>query len=118
MSLLESVSMCIAPLEIHFPKIGAESILENITLAGGLLPEHRIVSFVRNTITFVLSETRGQNDQTYLLTNALVSLFFSDAPNHAIDFFGGRSRLVPQIIIPLSMTASYLGLESICSRTQ
>ena len=28
--------MCIAPLEIHFPKIGAESILENITLAGGL----------------------------------------------------------------------------------
>src|SRR5580704_10922740 len=89
MSLLESVAMRIAPLEIHFPKIGAECILENITLAGGLLPGHRIVSFVRNTITFVLSETRGQNDQTYLLTNALVSLFFSDAPNHAIDFFGG-----------------------------
>ena len=91
MSLLESVSMCIAPLEIHFPKIGAESILENITLAGGLLPGHRIVSFVRNTITFVLSETRGQNDQTYLLTNALVSLFFSDAPNHAIDFLEGEA---------------------------
>ena len=46
--------MCIAPLEIHFPKIGAESILEYITLAGGLLPGHRIVSFVRNTITFIL----------------------------------------------------------------
>jgi hypothetical protein len=91
MGLLESVSMCIAPLEIHFPKIGAESILEYITLAGGLLPGHRIVSFVRNTITFVLSETRGQNDQTYLLTNALVSLFFSDAPNHAIDFLEGEA---------------------------
>ena len=106
--------MCIAPLEIHFPKIGAESILENITLAGGLLPGHRIVSFVRNTITFVLSETRGQNDQTYLLT---VSLFFSDAPNHAIDFLEGEAAWFPQII-PLSITASYLGLESICSRTQ
>ena len=117
MSLLESVSMCIAPLEIHFPKIGAESILENITLAGGLLPGHRIVSFVRNTITFVLSETRGQNDQTYLLTNALVSLFFSDAPNHAIDFLEGEAAWFLKSY-HFRSPASYLGLESICSRTQ
>jgi hypothetical protein len=91
MSLLESVTMCIARLEIHFPKIGAESILEYITLAGGLLPGHRRLPFVRNTITFVLSEIRGQNVQTYLLTNTLVSLFFSDAPDHVIGLLEGEA---------------------------
>lgn len=72
-------------LELHFSKTGAESILEYITLAGGLLPGVRIWPFVRNTITCVVRETRGQHDQTYLLTKALVSLFFTDTPDLAIE---------------------------------
>jgi hypothetical protein len=86
----DSESWILQRLERYFPAAGNESLLEYITLAGGLLPGHRILPFVRNTIGSVLSETWSQHDQTYLVTKALISLFFSDSPELAIELLEGK----------------------------
>jgi hypothetical protein len=61
-----------------------------MTLAGSLLPGQRILSFVRNTITLARGEPWNNRDQTYLVTKALVSLFFSDFPELAIALLDGE----------------------------
>jgi hypothetical protein len=83
----DSESWILERLERHFTTQGAEGLLEYITLAGGLLPGQRILPFIRNTIAF--AQQWSQHDQTYLVTKALVSLFFSDAPELAIQLLEG-----------------------------
>src|SRR5271166_921813 len=71
-------------LERYFLDARVESILETITLAGGSLTGDRILPFVRNTIAFALSEPWSNQDKSFLVTKALISLFFSDSPGLAI----------------------------------
>jgi hypothetical protein len=78
-------------LERHFPKAGAESIFECMTLAGCLLPGRRILPFVQRTITAVLGEAQENRDQIHSVSKALVSLFFSDAPSLAIQLLAGEA---------------------------
>jgi hypothetical protein len=77
-------------LERHFPTAEAASLLEYMTLAGGFLPGQRIQPFVRNTVAFALSEPWNPHDRAYLVTQALVSVFFSDAPEFAIELLEGE----------------------------
>jgi hypothetical protein len=86
-----SESWILEKLERYFPGARSEDLLEYITLAGGLLPGHRILPFVRNTINFALSEPWSNYDKTFLVTKALVSLFFTDAPGLAIEILEGEA---------------------------
>lgn len=65
--------------------------METVTLAGGSLPGDRILPFVRNTVTFALSEPWTNHDKSFLVTKALGSLFFSDSPGLAIALLKGEA---------------------------
>lgn len=76
-------------LERYFHDAPIESVLETITLAGDLLPGRQILPFVRNTIASARSEPWSNHDKSYLVTKALISLFYSDSPGLAIELLKG-----------------------------